>query len=317
MTQLRLESIQTRNKRRRRKQPKIRRMEAAPDLTMPTMRVPDTARQRRRRNRRRIHIQGATVRRFLLSPRWISLFLCGLVIAALVMIGLDEGFYVTFIPVDGVAAVPPQEVVEASNLAGAHIFAADPEDAAARIAELPGVISATVTLHWPNQIMISIREEVPVAIWEQDGVQYWISEAGTLLPARMVLEGLLTIQAEGLDAATIGAPVAAPVTEPITSTAAVPLLFVPPDLMAGAMQLHELRPGMNTLYYDPTGGLSFIDGTGWRAYFGTGDDMVRKMAVYEKMVTDLQARNLTPVYVSVSNQEKPYYLTEEREVDGG
>jgi hypothetical protein len=318
MTRFRMKLNRDGRQRRRRKQPKVRRMQAASSLEMPTMRVPETARRRRKRNRRKFRVPIGAIKRVIFSARWISLFLCVLVIGTLVLMGTDEGFYVTYIPVEGVAAVPPQEVVDASNLAGTHVFAADPESAAAQIAELPGVISATVTLRWPNEVHISIREDVPVAIWEQDGQQYWISQSGALLPARMVLEGLLTIQAEGLSS-TQDEPAVA-VNEPEDEEnveAAMPLLFVPPDLMTGAMQLHDLRPGMNVLSYDPTGGLSFIDGNGWRAYFGTGEDMARKIAVYEKIVTDLQTRNLEPIYISVSNQEKPYYLTAEREESEG
>jgi hypothetical protein len=61
-------------------------------------------------------------------------------------------------------------------------------------------------------------------------------------------------------------------------------------------------------YYRPSGGLSFIDAQGWRAYFGTGQDMQQKSAVYKAIVAELQARQLTPEYISVSNQEKPYYM---------
>jgi hypothetical protein len=48
-------------------------------------------------------------------------------------------------------------------------------------------------------------------------------------------------------------------------------------------------------------------GRGWRVYFGTGLDMAQKLTVYERIVADLVARGLTPEYVSVSNQERPYY----------
>ena len=73
--------------------------------------------------------------------------------------------------------------------------------------------------------------------------------------------------------------------------------------------LRELRPNINQLYYRPAGGLSYQDGRGWRAYFGEGTDMNQKLVVYEAIVADLESRGLTPAYISVSNQEKPYYAT--------
>ncbi|MEM7118732.1 MAG: hypothetical protein AAF614_40315, partial [Chloroflexota bacterium] len=86
-----------------------------------------------------------------------------------------------------------------------------------------------------------------------------------------------------------------------------PLLKVPQEVLAGALQLRELRPNIERLYYRPAGGLSYEDGRGWRVYFGTGSDMQQKLVVYETIVEDLVARGLSPSYISVSNQKKPYY----------
>ena len=89
---------------------------------------------------------------------------------------------------------------------------------------------------------------------------------------------------------------------PLTS-----LAFIPPDVLDGAIQLKELRPTIDQLYYKPAGGLSYQDERGWRGYFGTGMQMNQKLVVYERIVSDLTARGIQPAYISVSNQEKPYY----------
>ena len=86
--------------------------------------------------------------------------------------------------------------------------------------------------------------------------------------------------------------------------------FVSPEVLAGALQLKALRPNIDRLFFRPSGGLSYQDGRGWRVYFGSGTDMVQKLAVYETIVDELLANGLTPQYVSVSNQEKPYYLAQ-------
>jgi hypothetical protein len=88
---------------------------------------------------------------------------------------------------------------------------------------------------------------------------------------------------------------------------AADVAFVPSAVLQGALQLRELRPNIDQLYYRPSGGLSYQDGRGWRAYFGTGRDMHQKLVVYETVVADLLGRGLTPEYISVSNQEKPFY----------
>ena len=83
--------------------------------------------------------------------------------------------------------------------------------------------------------------------------------------------------------------------------------FVPHEVLEGALQLRALRPNIDKLYYRPSGGLSYQDGRGWRAYFGVGQDMHQKLVVYETVVAQLMERGIRPEYISVSNQYKPYY----------
>jgi hypothetical protein len=307
----------TTRRKRLRKQPRVRRINASATMAMPSMRVPATANRRRKRNIRRLRIPNETIRSVLLSARWASLLLVVLAAGALAVIGLHEDFYVTFIPVNGVASISPEEVVAASGLAGAHVFSVDPRKVAENITKLPGVVSATVSLSWPNEVQISIREDAPVAVWLQDGQQYWVSREGALLPARLSVGGLLVIEAEGLvlsgsastDAAETNGE--AEEAEPEEGTP-----YLPPEILAGALELQHIKPSLTRLYYDPSGGLSFLDGSGWRAYFGSGDNIPGKMVVYDAVIADLLSRNLTPEYVSVANVEKPYYRAEGLEEDG-
>lgn len=303
---------QSQQPQRLRKQPRVRRVQAAAPMAMPRLIIPKTARQRRWRNNRRFKLPTTALKQVIFTSRWVSLGLLALTIYALVVTGMDERFYLTVIPVEGTAAIPAAEIVEASGLGGAHIFAADPNQAAASIAGIPGVISATVTLGWPNQVNIRVKEDSPIAIWQEGDKQFWIMKDGRLLPARTDTLGLLVIEAEvplAIQAET--AETTAEETEEVQVEDPAPqagLVFVPPDVLAGALQLKELRPNIEKLYFRPSGGLSYQDGRGWRAYFGTGTDMAQKLVIYETIVNDLLAREFAPTYISVSNQEKPYYL---------
>jgi cell division septal protein FtsQ len=250
--------------------------------------VPRTAVQRRRRNKGRVHFPTVAVKRFVFTSRWLSGGLLALCLYALIVIGSDDRFRLTTIPVEGAVSIPPSEVVGASGLAGRHVFSVDPGKAAEAINQLPGVITATVTLAWPNQVAISLSEEKPIAVWEQGDQQFWINEDGQLIPARLNTEGLLIIA--GDSAETLG-----------------DLNYVPLDVLNGALQLRQLRPNIDRLTYRPSDGLSYQDGRGWQAFFGAGTDMAQKLVVYETIVADLVERGLAPVYISVSNQSKPYY----------
>lgn len=282
--------------RRLRKQPRVRRVQSTA-IPMPRNVVGEGAQRRRRRNRQQriqMKLPTATVKQMVSSPRWISIALLCVSLYAMYTIGIKGDFYLTYIPVEGISTISPDEIVGASGLAGAHIFSANPEQAAARINELPGVISATVTLEWPNLVQIAVQEDTPVAIWQQAGKEYWINSQGYLMPARREMPELLHIQSESTE---------------VMEDAEGNLLraFIPLELLAGAQQLQALRPNLGTLYYRPNDGLSFDDPQGWRVYLGVGTNMHQKLVVYEAIVTDLQERSLQPEYISVSNPTKPYY----------
>lgn len=291
--------------------------------------MPKTAQKRRRRMKTEpMRFGFSTLKRFFLSSRWLSLALLAVSVYALVDIYEEQRFYLTYIPVEGAVAISPDEIAQASGLAGRHAFSADPSEAAKNIGSLPGIISATVTLQWPNQVYIDVAEEAPVAIWLENGVEYGITQGGRLIPAVRVNPKLLRIESESVatvaplsgdgtpaelsgqgaeagDDTTVETIENDPTVYPERSTRT--MAFVPRDVLDGAMQLRELRPAIDKLYYKPTGGLSYQDGRGWRGYFGTGPEMNQKLAVYETVVMDLLARGIQPAYISVSNQEKPHY----------
>lgn len=293
----------------------MRRINLASAVPMPRTQVPPTARRRRRRNRWRLRLPTAAFKQLFVSSRWISLLLLLLTAASLALIGLDESFYLTTIPVEGVASIPPAEIVNESGLGGAHIFGVEPSASADRIAGMPGVISATVNLEWPNRAHVRITEDTPVAIWEQGDKRYWVNAQGELVPARIDVPGLLHIRAEGAGAAAVLTPVSLSEAGEGASEDADAgdaqderrMLFVPDDVLHGALQLRNLRPNIDMLYYDPSGGLSYQDGRGWRVYFGAGADMEQKLVLYEQLVQRLLERGVQPAYISVSDQETPFY----------
>lgn len=315
-------------RRKLRKQPQRRRVRATAPVQLPELQVPKTAVKRRRRQKTQpVRFGLSTLMALVFNARWISLATLALCIYALVTIYNEPRFFLTYIQVEGAIALSPQEIVAASDLAGSHVFAVDPGEAADKIAELPGIVNAAVTLQWPNQVYVHVEEEAPVAIWIENGVEYGVTANGRLIPAVERDPGLLQIVSEmegpKLDAPSgQGTPVELLLANPAEAFAvgedekdpgvvaklpANHMAFIPPEMIAGALQLRALRPGIDQLYFRPSGGLSYQDGRGWRGYFGSGSDMNQKLVVYEALVDDLLARGLQPAYISVSNQEKPYY----------
>lgn len=331
-------------KQRLRKQPRTRRVYAASTAPLPDLSAPEArsatkkAQKRKRRNsQQRIRRPLSGVVNILLSTRWLSLGILGLCAWTLFTVGGDSRFYLNYIPVEGASSIDINHVVAESGLAGKHIFAADPQEAADHIGLMDGVITATVTLRWPNEVMIAMREKPPLATWQEGDKSYWVDADGGLSLARSQTVGLLNIVSElpaadsgkrtdstagpsssqrnasGGDEATSDQEAASDeeAGEAGDGEAADELdtqvAFVPVDVLEGALQLRELRPNIDQLYYSRGGGLSYQDGRGWRAYFGTGRDMHQKLVVYETVVAQLIERGIRPEYISVANQYKPYY----------
>ncbi len=342
MTQRKEQPQQQARQQRLRKQPRMRRLNTAsvaplPALTPEARTAQKTAQKRKRRNsQERIRRPLSGVVGFIVNTRWISLAVLAVCVYTLYIIGSDDRFYLNVIPVEGASTLDINHVVEESGLAGRHIFAADPQEAADHLSEMGGVVTATVTLHWPNDVLITLREQPPLATWQEGDVAYWIDADGGLSPARSQTIGLLNIISE-IPVAPVGAddvgaglrPAPTTATDDATDdaeaddtaageeatsidadtadSAGAAIAFVPQDVLEGALQLRALRPNIEQLYYRPSGGLSYQDGRGWRAYFGTGLDMNQKLAVYETVVARLLEQGIRPEYISVSNQYKPYY----------
>jgi cell division septal protein FtsQ len=275
------------NRKRLRKQPRKRRVYSTGSRALPGIVVPPKNRKRRARRWLRQLPLGA-VRQVVTSSRWFSLMIVLMCVGALSLASSADDFYLGAIPVEGAQAIPASELVAASGLAGRHIFAADPVSAAGRLGQVPGVVSATVTLHWPNHAAISIAEETPVAIWQQGGQRFWVNAKGELTPARGSAAGLVVVVSDAAE--SVGENT-----------------FVPADVLNGALQLKALRPNIDRLSYAPGKGLTYQDGRGWLAHFGTGDNMDQKLVVYESIVEQLLNEGITPEYVGAGNQARPYY----------
>ncbi len=273
---------------RLRKQPRLHRVEAVGVGAIPKVIVPPAAKKRKRRNRQRYKVPTEVFKKVVFSARWMSLGLVVVTLLVLFFVGTDDVFYLKTMPVTGNKTITDAEIITSSGLSGSHIFSANPSRAAERIGDVPGVISATVTLQWPNKVNIKVEEDTPVALWVQNGQDYWINNSGKLIPARGNFPELLQIELEGYAPFLAGQS-------------------IPEDILSGAMLLRELRPNIDHLFYQSGNGLSYQDGRGWRVYFGTGQDMAQKLVVYETIVEDLTSRSITPAYINVRKGLKPYY----------
>jgi cell division protein FtsQ len=85
------------------------------------------------------------------------------------------------VQVDGVATLPAEQVREAAGIAdGTPLLQVDVDAAEARVAALPQVASVEVTRGWPQSMVITIVERVPVAIVGEPGQRTLVDAEGVL-----------------------------------------------------------------------------------------------------------------------------------------
>jgi cell division septal protein FtsQ len=218
----------------------------------------------------------------------LSSLLLGSLIAAVYIIFSLEPFYVYEATISGVGMLTPQEVYAASGIDSMSIFWIDPERVAGRLAQLPEVRQARVTLSLPNRVLISVEEQRPLALWQSGEQLLWLSAEGVLLPVHGELGGALRI----VDA---------------DRQTYQPGDQVDPGLLTAALGLRELMPKLAVVQLSRSWGISFRAPEGWRVYLGDGEDMEAKLAILRALQRDIAASGEQVKTIDLRFTERPYY----------
>lgn len=90
-------------------------------------------------------------------------------------------FLVGTVTVRGTALGNPAEIVTTAQAIGEPIFTIDATDSAARVARMPYVERVEVTTRFPDEVIITVVERVPVAVWSAQGRSFLIDARGHVL----------------------------------------------------------------------------------------------------------------------------------------
>ncbi len=202
-----------------------------------------------------------------------------------------DAFYVHTIAVGGLQTLTKEEVFALTDVANLHLFWVNPEAVRENLLASPTIANASVLVGWPpNMVQIVIQEREPALVWEQSGVATWIDLQGQVMQLREDRDDLLRVVVEDPLSEVLG-----------------PNSQVDPEIVNGALRLHELLVSVDVLRYHGEKGLGFRDLRGWDAWFGQGLDMSDKILVYNALVENLIARGIQPSEVSVANPQAAYY----------
>ena len=115
---------------------------------------------------------------------WKLLSLLALVVVA----GLGSSFAVTSaafrieqVNVAGTRNRALVDTIQHMGMQGQNIFLVDVTALTARVAALPTVASVNVQRQWPNQVMVTVTERVPVLLWQTKYGTYSVDAQGRII----------------------------------------------------------------------------------------------------------------------------------------
>ncbi len=134
-----------------------------------------------RRSQRAGDPRPSLLTHWLRSGRLPALLLAiGAAVMLYAFIGSGD-FVIERVTVKGAVLADPNEVATVAETIDAPLFTIDASEAAARVAALPYVRSATVRTRFPGEVVVSIEERVPAIVWVTPGGAVRVDEAGRVL----------------------------------------------------------------------------------------------------------------------------------------
>lgn len=138
-----------------------------------------------------------------MSKKLIAAVLAGLVALAVIVTGVVWAFpvfKVTEYDIIGTERLPVETVQEATGVApGDNLVRVDAQEAAAGVAQLPWVRTATVTRQWPSTLGVEITERRAVLFADEEDGTHLIDETGTPFIIDTPPEGAVEVTGEGRD----------------------------------------------------------------------------------------------------------------------
>jgi cell division protein FtsQ len=194
--------------------------------------------------------------------------------------------------VQGNNYLPAEIIASAAGVQGKNVFSLSPRAVnTALVTADPGVRQARMSIGWPNRVILTVEERVPILAWQQGTARFWVDAEGVFFVAPGDREGLVAVDV----------PEAGPEVRLNSQPS------IEPQVVSGALQLMAAFPEMAPVVYDARRGLGLHDPRGWAVYFGTATEVGRKADLYQRVISGILARGVTPQWVSVEDLRQPYY----------
>lgn len=194
---------------------------------------------------------------------------------------LSSGFFeVKDVTVIGTSYVNRDDIVAATGVVHRNLWNVNTDAAQRSVASLSGVKGAEVTRSWPNTVRVTVRERLPVAVWQVGGVGYAVDDEGMVLDIAPDPSMLTVLQVDG-------------------ARSLLPGDRVDGDAIRLARRVRDRAPatvGQQVVRAEWTqsAGLEVTTGTGLRVRMGDDADLDYKLTVW-RGISDQARKNRTNV----------------------
>ncbi len=229
---------------------------------------------------------------FALNARTLAIFLSLLCGAGMMFFLTGAAFEAGVPEVRGNAYLPAEMIASTSGVLHQNVFSLSADAIGRTLAAAnPGIREVRLSVGWPNRVTLDVSERTPILAWQQNGMRYWVDAEGVFFPAPGEREGLVAVDV--------------PDSGPHISLTDEP--SISPQVVEGALTLMASFPEMGPVVYDASRGLGMHDPRGWAVYFGTASAIGQKADLYQRVISGILARGVTPQWVSVEDMRQPYY----------
>jgi len=203
-------------------------------------------------------------------------------------------FRISKITVIGIQRVKEGEVVQAAGVEGLSILSVSTKATAAKVKTLPLVKNATASLVLPNEVVVSVEERYPSAIWQSGTTKYFIDDEGVVLgPASGKTEGMITVTESPTRTLQLGNRVEAQAVQLARN-------------LVEAMP-REMGVAPHRFDYSLATGLTVTTDQGWQVRFGDGSDLAYKMAEAKGILAIAKETKQKVSLLDLRFGDRPYF----------
>jgi len=258
----------------------------------------------------------------ILHPGWrlVSGFIALTLAALFILIAVTDVFDVSALSINGLQRVNAADIASILNLNGTPAFMLDPQEIQAEIeTSFPEFYDINVEIVFPAVVNIHLSERSPVLAWKYDALTLWVDSEGNVFTPRGEADNLFTVKSSE-------APprIQVQMTDrEIQIARELGILQsddeilmkdgpVDPQLVRQILDLHERRPEITWLSYNPKSGFGWNDEKrDWNIYFGHDlDELDQKLLLYEAIKSYVMDKGIKINTISVAYTQAPFYRLE-------